>query len=224
VVRVPQFENHWHRGILAFTPVFLRRFRDPIRVPRISNRVPRIRAHYHRVPKIRENGVPRIREIGSLQIHTGYLNIFLKKNCFTLSAAYINQSIKNWIRSTSFMRESFVDQLRESVSLSTVATRLRLNVCWYTSEARKYRKCNHNGGHNDFLLNCNISCKKHTANLGLKPPIFPLSVLHERFISKCGFHPKQKRGNLLKTNLKNLSIQWRLTSICRLKSEHNYSE
>jgi len=38
------------------------------------------------------------------------------------------------------------------------------------------------------------------------------------------FHPKTKRGNLLKTNLKNLSIQWRLTSIFRFKSEHNYSE
>ena len=37
---------------------FLRRFRDPIRVPRISNRVPRIRENYHRVPKISENGVP----------------------------------------------------------------------------------------------------------------------------------------------------------------------
>jgi len=35
--------------------VFVRRFRDPIRVPRVSNRVPRIRENYHRVPKIREN-------------------------------------------------------------------------------------------------------------------------------------------------------------------------
>ena len=51
---------------------FLRRFRDPIRVPRI-------RENYHRVPKIRENRVPRIREIGSLQIHTGYLTFSLKK-------------------------------------------------------------------------------------------------------------------------------------------------
>jgi len=51
---------------------FLRRFSDPIRVPRFSNRVPRIRENYHRVPKIRENRVPRVREIGSLQIHTGY--------------------------------------------------------------------------------------------------------------------------------------------------------
>jgi len=56
---------------------FLRRFRDPIRVPRISNRVPRIR-EYHRTSKIRENRVPRIREIRSLQIHTGYLTFSLK--------------------------------------------------------------------------------------------------------------------------------------------------
>jgi len=43
---------------------FLRCFRDPIRVPRT-----------------RENLVPRIREIGSLQVHTGTPNIFLKKIC-----------------------------------------------------------------------------------------------------------------------------------------------
>ena len=60
---------------------FFRRFRDTIRVPRISNRVPRITENYHRVPKIRENRVPRIREIGSLQIHIGYLTFSLKKTC-----------------------------------------------------------------------------------------------------------------------------------------------
>ena len=62
--------------------VLLRRFRDPIRVPGISNRVPRIRENYHRFPKITENLVPRIREIGeiaSLQSHTGYLTFSLKK-------------------------------------------------------------------------------------------------------------------------------------------------
>jgi len=58
---------------------FLRRFRDQIRVPRISNRVPRIRENYHRVPKIRKNRVPRIREIGSLQIQTGFLTFSLRK-------------------------------------------------------------------------------------------------------------------------------------------------
>jgi len=66
--------------LLTNIRVFLRHFRDPIRVPRISNRVPTIREIYHRVPKIIENRVPRIREIGSLQIHTGYLTFSLKKN------------------------------------------------------------------------------------------------------------------------------------------------
>jgi len=44
---------------------------DPIQVPRIENQVPTIRENYHRVTRIRENRVPRIREIGSLQVHTG---------------------------------------------------------------------------------------------------------------------------------------------------------
>ena len=65
-------------------------FRDLIRVPKISNRVPRVRENYHQVLKIRENRVSRNREIGSLQqqVHTGYLTISLKKpsNMFTLSA------------------------------------------------------------------------------------------------------------------------------------------
>jgi len=60
---------------------FFWRFRDPIRVPRIENRVPRIRENCHRVPRIRENRIPRIRQIVSLQIHTGYLTFSLKKPC-----------------------------------------------------------------------------------------------------------------------------------------------
>jgi len=50
-----------------------------MRVPGIENRVPKIRENYHRVPSIRENRVPRIKEIGSLQVHTGYLIFSLKK-------------------------------------------------------------------------------------------------------------------------------------------------
>jgi len=53
------------------TSGFLRRFRDAIRVPRIENRVYRFRQNHHRDPRIRENRVPRIREVGSLQVHTG---------------------------------------------------------------------------------------------------------------------------------------------------------
>jgi len=59
-------------AIKYFFQFFLRRFRDPIRVPRISNRVPRIRENYHRVPKIRENRVPT----DPYRVP----NIFLKKN------------------------------------------------------------------------------------------------------------------------------------------------
>ena len=58
---------------------FLRCFRDPFRVPRIENRAPRISENHHRVPGIKENRVPRIREIGSLQVHIGYLTFSLKK-------------------------------------------------------------------------------------------------------------------------------------------------
>jgi len=28
----------------------------------------------------------------------------------------------------------------------------------------QYKKCNHNGGCDDFWLNCNIGCKKHAAD------------------------------------------------------------
>jgi len=45
---------------------FLRSFRDPVRVPRIENRVPRISENYHRIPR---------EKIGS---HTGYLTFSLK--------------------------------------------------------------------------------------------------------------------------------------------------
>jgi len=56
--------------------VFLRCFRDLNRVLRIENWVPRNKENYHRVP--------RIREIGSLQIYTGNLIFSLKKyQCIT---------------------------------------------------------------------------------------------------------------------------------------------
>jgi len=59
--------------------VFFRCFRDSIRVPRIENRVLSISEDYYRVPRIRGNGVPTIREIGSLQVQTGYLTFSLKQ-------------------------------------------------------------------------------------------------------------------------------------------------
>jgi len=68
------------------TQGFLRRFKDPIRVPIISNWVPRIRKNYHRVPKISENRVTRLREIGSQPIRTGciYLTFSFKKLIYWL--------------------------------------------------------------------------------------------------------------------------------------------
>jgi len=55
----------------TYKQVFLRHFRDPILVPRFENWVPRISENYHQVP--------RLREIGSLQVHTGYLTFCFKK-------------------------------------------------------------------------------------------------------------------------------------------------
>jgi len=72
---------------------FLRCFRGPNRVPRIKNRVPRISENYHRVPRIRENRVPIIREIGSLQINTGYLTFSLLYVKWTILALLLRQCL-----------------------------------------------------------------------------------------------------------------------------------
>ena len=53
--------------LIQSSRVCLRCFRDPIQVPRIKND--------HRVCRIRENRVPDIKEIRSLQVHTGYLTV-----------------------------------------------------------------------------------------------------------------------------------------------------
>jgi len=39
----------------------------------------------NRVPRIRENRIPKISEIGSLQVHTGYLTFCLKNTCIKMS-------------------------------------------------------------------------------------------------------------------------------------------
>jgi len=68
---------------------YYRFFKDPIRVPRIQNRVPRIRENYHRVLAIRE--------IGSLNIHIGYLTFSLKKTWpITTFSLFINSNTKNY--------------------------------------------------------------------------------------------------------------------------------
>jgi len=74
-----------HDEVFMWRRLFLRRFRDPIRLPRIENWVPRIRWNGFLLPRIRENRVLRIREIGSLPVHTGYLTFSLKKTDVTMS-------------------------------------------------------------------------------------------------------------------------------------------
>jgi len=76
-------------------------------------------------------------------------------------------------------------------------------VCWCTSEARKYKKRNHDD-HNGFLLNCNIGCKEHTADLALKPSRFSQSVLHERFMSKWWLSSKIEAWNFTKNKFEKL--------------------
>ena len=80
---------HWTCSISSknynLRQVFLRCFRDPIRVPKIENWVPRIRVNYHRVP--------RIREIGSLQVHNGYLTFSLKKTLSYVIMQLCNSSL-----------------------------------------------------------------------------------------------------------------------------------
>jgi len=113
------------------TRVFLRRFRDPTWVSRISNREPRIRENYHRVPKIRENRVPKIREnrvpkireIGSLKSEKSgpyrskrVPNIFLKKNLPQLQSLLL--FLKKWRRKT--------------VSVKLLSTHCR-NICSWRS-------------------------------------------------------------------------------------------
>jgi len=60
---------------VIYQPRFLRCFRDAIRVPRMENRV------------------PRIREIGYLQVHTGYLTFSLKNPVLT-ATHYVGKHTK----------------------------------------------------------------------------------------------------------------------------------
>jgi len=97
--------------IIHLIQVFLRCLRDPIRVPRIENRVPRIRENYHRVPRIIENRVPRIREIRSLKIHIGYLTFSLKKTDLIERNKVLNKFYrrKNYLR---YLSNTVTQQIR----------------------------------------------------------------------------------------------------------------
>jgi len=73
---------------------FLRHLRDPTRVSRIENRVPRIRENYHLVARVRENRVPT----GPYRV----LSIFLKKTVLSirrlnLEAAKAHESLRTTV-------------------------------------------------------------------------------------------------------------------------------
>jgi len=57
-------------------------------------------------------------------------------------------------------------------------------VWWCTSEVCEYKKRDHNGGSDDFLLNCNIAWKKHTADLALVASRNSHALQQETFSSK----------------------------------------
>jgi len=60
----------------------------------MENRVPRFIENYHRVLRIRE--FPRIRDIGSLQVHTGYVTFSLKKTVNTVQQASYHTNTKGF--------------------------------------------------------------------------------------------------------------------------------
>ena len=88
------------------------------------------------------------------------------------------------------------------LSQSKVVTRLRLNVCWWTSEACKYKKRNRDGDHDDLLLNWNIGCTKHTVDLYCTESIqIATSAFQESFTSKQWLSSKVEAWNYTKNKL-----------------------
>ena len=81
--------------VLSYRQVFLRCFRNPIRVPRIENRV------------------HRIREIGTPHAHTGYLRFPLKKRGYRSIYSQVN-TVGNY--SNVLMEILFTNTWRQSVS------------------------------------------------------------------------------------------------------------
>jgi len=71
-------------------------------------------------------------------------------------------------------------------------------VCWCTPETQKFEKRHRNGGHKD---NCNIGCKRHTADLALKSSRFSPGLLREIFTSKGRISSKVEAWNFTKHKL-----------------------
>jgi len=95
-------------------------------------------------------------------------------------------------------------------SQNKATTRVRLDVCWCTSEARKYKKRHHNVGYNDFLLNCNVGCKNLNAMRFSQPR------LQESFTSKWWLWSKVDAWNFTRKKLVTSQFNESRLFICRI--------
>jgi len=100
----------------VFPGFFLRRFRDPTQVPRISNRV------------------PRIREIGSLRIHTGYLTFSLKKTWCFIYVVFAREFLVGVIGQVTFIQNPTLrSKTADNINLvhPTVRKHVMVDKHWY---------------------------------------------------------------------------------------------
>ena len=109
------------------------------------------------------------------------------------------------------------------MSQSKLAARLRLNLCWCTRTAEpcKHKKRNLNGGHDDFSLNFNIGCYCWSC-------IYSIEIFTRVFVRKYyetwWVSSNVEAWNFSKKTFKTCQLHESRLCICRLKSEHNYSE
>jgi len=82
-------------------------------------------------------------------------------------------------------------------------TWLQLNVCWCRLHQQRVNinKRNHNGGCDDFLINCNIDCKKHTTDLALIASSLSQAVWQGNCTRKWWFSTKMKHWNFSENKL-----------------------
>jgi len=74
-------------------------------------------------------------------------------------------------------------------------------MCCCTSEECEYKKRNHNDGHDDSLLNCNIGGKSiYAADFALIASRFSQTLLQENFARKWWLSLLVEIWNLLNTN------------------------
>jgi len=85
--------------------------------------------------------------------------------------------------------------------LRLLATPTPQPCSWCTSEMCKCKRCNRNGGRDDFLLHWNIDGKKHTAYLALTASRFSQAHFHESYTSKWWFWSKEETWNVTKNKL-----------------------